>query len=618
MIADVVGYTQLMERDDHGTFARLRTIRDEVVDRAIVAQGGRIVRTTGDGLLAEFTNVLAALRASVEIQREMARRNGSIATDARIDYRIGVALGDIMSDANDIEGDGVNVASRLQTLADPGGICVSSAAREQVHGQLDVAFVDIGQQRVKNLARPIEVYRVALGGEAAAVPRAGRGRWLRLKRGAGWRWLAAGALALGVALVVLWAAPLFWNGAAAPSAPAASVAVLPLTAPPGDAAAAQYAQALTRDLLTGLPRRRPRGLVHVVAGGSPAADANDLRHVGRSLNVRYLLEGDVQRGADGNTVNLRLIDAQTGAQVWSERDTLQEADIAAESSPKLRDLIGRLLRIGLFGAEIHRVSGKPESSLSASELVLRAWAASKEDQSLRGTREAIRLSDAALRLEPNLVPALLLRAALANDEADVDPAVDRDRVGREQEQWTARAVDLDPTDPLAWDERAEALANLGRWDAALEAIAMATKLDPHEPDYYLQKAWVMSMTGRPAQALAFVDQALGLDPPSIAWPMRIACEAHLLSGEAELAVATCEKAAGLGNYWMNNLFLAAAYANQGDLSKAAVARAQVLRTVPDYTLAQLRAKRYSDNPEYLKLAEKYLYAGLRKAGIPEN
>lgn len=191
VIADVVGYTRLMERDDTGTFARLRTIRDEVVDPAIVSHGGRIVKTAGDGLLAEFPSALSALRASVQIQREMARRNAGVAADDRIDYRIGVNLGDVMAEAGDIAGDGVNVASRLEALAEPGGICVSGAVRDQVHGQLDAEFADIGEQQVKNIARPIRVYRVVLGGStvpppgtrAYAGPAASTRRWLGIATG---------------------------------------------------------------------------------------------------------------------------------------------------------------------------------------------------------------------------------------------------------------------------------------------------------------------------------------------------------------------------------------------------------------------------------------------------
>jgi adenylate cyclase len=169
LIADVVGYTRLMERDDTGTFSRLRTIRDEVADPAIVSHGGRIVKTAGDGLLAEFPSALSALRTAVQVQREMAARNADVPAGSRIEYRIGINLGDVMVDGSDIAGDGINVASRLEALCEPGGICVSGSVREQVHGTVDVGFEDIGEQQVKNITRPIRAFAVRFGGADGAT-----------------------------------------------------------------------------------------------------------------------------------------------------------------------------------------------------------------------------------------------------------------------------------------------------------------------------------------------------------------------------------------------------------------------------------------------------------------
>jgi adenylate cyclase len=616
--ADVVGYSLLMGRDDSATLAGLKAHRRELIDPKIAEYGGRIVKTTGDGLLLEFPSVVDAVRCAVDVQRGMAERNAGVPPEQRIDLRIGINVGDIIIDGDDIFGDGVNVAARLQTLADPGGICVSRVVRDQVLDKLSFAFEDLGSQQVKNIARPVDAYRVDLGSGPLQTPSRARRRWQRLMRTRGW--LSAGILALGVAGIAVWALPQFWKTAPLPAPPALSVAIVPLAAQHGDADASRFAESLTRNLMTGLPRKRHRGRVLVVSSPSGVAGANatiDVRDLGRSLNVRYVLEGDVLRGGDGNTVNLRLVNAATGEQVWSERDTLQDSDVSAESSARLRGLIGRL-RTGLFGAETQRVMAQPQSSLSASELVSRAWAVWDKDQSLAGTIEARKLVDEALRLDPNLVPALTSRAMLINFEGDVDPNQDRDRIGREQDELTARAVNLDPTDPSAWRWRSVALEYLGRWDAALEASAKQINLDPYDGSAYLDRAWVMSMMGRPAEALALTDRGLAMDPTSVGSVMRIACEAHLLAGQAEEAIATCEKAVSLANYWLNDLFLAAAYANHGDKAKAAAAKANALRIVPGYTIAQLRAKRYSEHPEYLKLAEKYWYEGLRKAGFPEQ
>jgi tetratricopeptide (TPR) repeat protein len=258
----------------------------------------------------------------------------------------------------------------------------------------------------------------------------------------------------------------------------------------------------------------------------------------------------------------------------------------------------------------------------APELVLRAYAVWTKDRSIVGATEALKLADEALRLEPNLVPALVARAMLMNFKDDVDPNSDHDRIAREQAELTTRATTLDPTNSAAWDWHAVALEYLGRMDAALEANDTSGKLDPDSPGFYSQRAWLMNMAGRPNEALPLAEQALALDPTAIGHVMRVTCEAHLLAGHAEQAIASCEKAASLGtiagNDPLNNLFLAAAYANHGDMAKAASAKADALRTMPGYTIARLRAKRYSEDPEYQRLAEKYWYEGLRKAGFPQK
>jgi len=612
--ADVAGYSRLMGRDESGTLDALKAHRRELIDAKIAEYGGRIVKTTGDGLLLEFPSVVEAVRCAVDVQRGMAERNASVAADHRIDFRIGINVGDIIIDGDDIYGDGVNVAARLQALAEAGEICVSKAVRDQVLDKLSFTFDDLGAQKVKNIARPVEAYRVDLRHEA--LPTQGsRKRWQRLTRSFWWRWATAGVVAIGFAAIAFWAFLAFWKPAPAPTAPAMSVAVLPLAAPHDDADASRFAEALTRNLVTRLGSFLGRyGRMRVVSAtpaGTPA------REVGRGLNVGYVLEGDVLRGGDGYTVNLRLIETATGGQVWSERDTLQGSEVITESSASLHNLSARV-RSGIVSSEGRRVLALPTPALSARDLVIRAIATLDKDPSLAGVKQARKLADEALRLEPGLVPALTARAEIAEFELDVDPKPDRDRIVREMDELTGRAITLDPSDPLAWDRRTEALVYLGRWDAALEANATRIKLDPHDPDGYVERAWVMNMTGRSDEALKLIDRALAMNPSNIGFALRIACEVHLLAGEAQQAIATCEKSSGTNIYWFTHLSLAAAYANNGNIDKAAAAKAEILRTVPGYTISQLRAKRYSDNPEYVKLAEKYWYEGLRKAGIPEQ
>lgn len=315
-------------------------------------------------------------------------------------------------------------------------------------------------------------------------------------------------------------------------------------------------------------------------------------------------------------MNLRLVDTATRAQVWAARRTLQDEDIASESSVALRGLTYNLLG-ALITAEEQRVKTRSLSALSAPELVLRAFALGGEDPSLAGLREAGKLVDAALRVEPDLVTALVLRAALLNNEYEVDPNADPGRIARDQDRYTARAVQLDSSYEAAWAWRANALGSLGRRDAALEASATAIRLDPYEVRWVMFRANYMIRLARLGEALKLVDRALVLEPGSVD-ATATECEIHVLAGETEQAIATCERASGSSDYWPIHLALAAAYANHGEIAKAAAAKAEVLRIIPGLTIAQLRAKRTSDSPEYVALAERYWYEGLRKAGLPEK
>lgn len=585
VVADVVGYTRLMERDEAGTHARVKALREQLIDPKIAEYGGRIVHTAGDGMLLEFTSASSALRYSIDVQREMDRRSRDCAPDARIDFRIGINLGDIIVDGDEIAGDGVNVAARLETLAEPGGICLSASVREQSHDDLGVRYVDIGEQHVKNLERPIRVFRIALESDRVAPrPR-----------------------------VAMPAGP-----------PALSVTVAPFIAPEGDFRASEFAQALTRALAARLGRGGSYaewGLrAHVVTRRRPDAargGAVALRDSGHRSNARYVLEGDVADSGYAYAVGLQLIEAGTDAQVWSERDMLQPSDLASESAARLRKL-SRRVRTALISAETLRVMAKPSPGASAMELLLRARGTFLDETSLEKTLEARMLVEQALGLEPNLPAALLARAMIAEEERDIDPNPDWARLAREMEQCTERAVKLDPTDPMQWAWRAIALNFLGRWVAALEANATASKLDPSDPRFHVDRAWFMIHLGRPAEALPLIEHVLGLDP-AFGWaPMSAACKAHLLLGDAEAAVAAGEKASGTLDSMHIRSLLAAAYANGGDQARAAAVGGEVLRSKPWYTIAQVRASEEPAHPEYLKLAQPFWYEGLRKAGIPER
>ena len=403
---------------------RGRAHRRELIDPKIAEHDGRIVKTTGDGLLLEFSSVVDAACCAVEVQRGMAERNAGIGPDKRLDVRIGINVGDIIIDGNDIFGDGVNVAARLEALAEPGGICVSRVVRDQVLDKLSFTFEDLGAQEVKNIARPVEVYRVDLGSAGTQTPTGLDLHWRHVTRALGRPWRAAGILMIALAGIAFWTLSPFSKTGAAPTPPPLSMAILPFATPAGGAAEKEFAETLRRDLITGLAAVR-RDL-KTVQSDALVNGAPNSRELGQRLNVRYVVEGDVRRGATSNTVNLRLISVESGAQLWGEQYDLADCAIDVASAVKCRKIVGQL-GSSVEEAETHRIIALPLDRLSAAELVLRGYAVLTESQTHASVKEARRLFDAALRLDPNLVSALVARSIILDAEKDVDPNAGRDR-----------------------------------------------------------------------------------------------------------------------------------------------------------------------------------------------
>jgi adenylate cyclase len=326
LVADVVGFSRLMERDDAGTFSRLRDIRDRVTDPCIAANGGRLVKTSGDGMLIEFASADAALRCAVDVQRAMRSVNQSKRADDRIEFRIGINLGDIIVDGSDIAGDGVNVAARLEALAEPGGICVSAAVREQVHGNLDVAFDDIGEQQVKNIMRPIRVFAVGLDSSTGSTPvqgaaraAAGRGSALTASPGVARRWWTSIALALAASAIVALASRWSPHTSIPPEPPPMSLGLLPLMNASDDAVALQRLDSITRDMSTQLTRADIAfRLVPAAPTDVRSVDLDHLAKLARTIQVRYLLEVQARQINEASEVRSVLIDAASGEQVWTD------------------------------------------------------------------------------------------------------------------------------------------------------------------------------------------------------------------------------------------------------------------------------------------------------------
>ena len=479
--ADVAGYSRLMRSDEEGTLAQLVTARQKM-DELVAAHRGRIVNSVGDSVLAEFASVMDAMQAAIEIQRELDADTATVAPDRRVLFRIGLQLGDVMVRSTDIYGDGVNVAARLQTLADPGGIVVSGTIYEQLRDRLSISFVSLGEQVVKNIDRPVPAFGVT----PAAIAASPRSHTVglpprRRPKAAVYTAVAIGVLAVSVAVWWTMRTPTTdeksrvahdraeqAKGALLPM----SLAIAPLNAPPSDNVAVRFADALRRDLTTGVSAVG-RDVTVLAFTADPASNpVNDTRSIARRVGARYVVEGDVRTSGIARVMNLRLVDSENGLQTWSGQYTFQEPEGSIEESIAQRKVV-RQLANSVWTAETKRVLSLPIDRLTPSELVVRGWGIYGQAETLANAVEARRLFDAALAADPNDVMALKARANVLNEFLNLDPNIGLDRIAREMEEFANRAMQLDPTSPEVWELRAVLLRYLRRWNAAIEALDQA-------------------------------------------------------------------------------------------------------------------------------------------------
>ena len=620
---DVVGYSRLMGRDESGTLAGLKAHRQALIDPKTAEYGGRIVKSTGDGLLLEFPSVVDAVRCAVDIQRGMADRNAGIQAEDRMEFRVGINIGDIIIDGDDIFGDGVNVAARLQTLAEPGGIYVSRMVRDQVVDKVTVRFEDLGPKTVKNIARPIDVFRVDLA-DAAPPKSPGQAHPPSSLRRAPW-WRAAAALvALGIVGVGLWAVMPQLLKAVRPAAPPAmSVAILPFTAPGGTAAEQKLADGISRDLTAALAKSGFATVAAFPTPSLPSSKAADLRGLGRDLNVRFLTEGAVHRDGDQIIVDTQLVDAANLNQIWSERLVFEPSRVANDHAQIVGQL-DRRLRDELVRAEKRRAGKATGDGASAVELTMRAanLENTASDQ-LAAAIEAGELYDRAIKLDPSYAIAMVARVDNLHNQllATRMDAAQRERILAQMDDLSRRAVAINDKYSAAWYARALALYRQGRMEAALEANAQFLRLDPTRVAPFAQRAWLMLFTGQAAEALGLVNQALALSLSNAfetSFALSTRCAIELRLGRYEDAIADCEKALANQDSWFEHSLLAAAYAQVGQLDRAAVEKNRLLALRPWFSIADAKANDVSDNPTYLQQTELHFYAGLRKAGVPEK
>ena len=578
LAADVAGYSRLMGADEEGTLARLKAHRRELIDPKIKEHRGRIVKTTGDGILVEFPSVVDAARCAIEMQEGMAERNADLPQDRRIDFRVGVNIGDIIVDGDDIHGDGVNIAARLEGLAQPGGICISQTVLNLASGKLPFEVDDAGELVLKNIERPVHVYRVVLGPAA--------------------RRTASQATAL----------PL-------PDKP--SIAVLPFQNLSGDAEQEYFADGIVEEIITALSRfpwlfviARNSSFVYK---GKPV----DVKQVGRELGVRYMLEGSVRKAVNRVRIAGQLIDGSTGAHLWADRFEGALEDVFDLQDRVTESVVGAIAP-RLEQAEIERAKRKPTESLDAYDYYLRGMASSYR-QTRDGISEALRMFYRAIELDPDFASAHGAAARCYGRLKRSSWMTDPVRESAETARLARRAVELGRDDAPALTHAGLALAYVvGDLDDGAAFVERALALNPNLAVawYYsgLTKLWF----GEPDSAIERIARAMHLSPldPLIGQMQSATAYGHFFAGRYDVASSWAETAL---RDWPNDLnalrIAAASNALAGRLGQARELVARLRPLAPALRVSNLRDTMGPHRrPEDVARYEE----GLRKAGLPEE
>ena len=620
--------------DDSGTLAALKAHRRELIDPKIAEHGGRIVKTTGDGLLLEFSSVVDAVRCAVDVQRGMAERNKGIAPDKRLDFRLGINVGDIIIDGDDIFGDGVNVAARLEMLAEPGGICVSRVVRDQVLNKLSFTFEDLGAQQVKNIARPVEVFRVDLGSVAPQMQGRNRRYWQRLARPTSRRWLGAVFVALLViGATIAWyiqsSRTTYREAASVPPATMLpdrpSLAVLPFESLGGSSENSYFADGMTDDIITDLSKLS--GILIIARNSSWTYKGKSVKvqQVAKDLGVRYVLEGSVRREGDTVRINAQLVDALAGQHLWAERYDGSIRDVFALQDKVIGQIVAALA-VKLTHNEQARVGLAETRSPQAYDAVLRGWAhyrQGSEDE----TNKAIALFEQAIALDPGYARAHAAVAAASwrivqsywesTTQGGYQRAFDR--------MQAALVKAMRQPNALAHAVSAEFLSKQGRYEEAFTEIGNAMALAPNDPGNYLSKARILNATGHAAQAEESVRWAMRLDPLYSPEYLRSLAMSLLNQQRYEEAVGTLERLLALKTDVPDDYStLIASFGHLGRKSgiPEAIKTFNELSVSAGYNTITVQMFGgwwwYGDIFNYDPAYRDRLMDGLRKAGVPEG
>ena len=579
LAADVAGYTRLMGEDEEGTLAVLTAHRTELIEPRIAEHRGRVVKTTGDGLLAEFASVVDAVRCAVAFQEGMAERNTDTAEDRRIEFRIGVNLGDVIIQDNDVYGDGVNVAARLEGLAEPGCVYVSGSVHDQVVNKIEVDFDDLGPQRIKNIGEPVRVFRIR------PDPTAGATR------------------------------PEQDETPALPSKP--SVAVLPFENMSADPEQEYFSDGITEDIITELSKISGLFVIARHSAFTYKGKSVTLKQVGRELGVRYVLEGSVRKVANRLRISAQLIDAVTDHHLWAERYDRDIGDIFAVQDEVAR-CVAEALAVTLKPAERENLAHAPTDNLEAYDLYLRArtipWPPARSN--ILSARNAYaRVID----IDPTFAGGYAGNSITYSLAVLFGTSDQRENDGRLALDAAERAVALDPEFARSHSALGQAYSALGQHDKAVAATARAVELQPGDADSHAFHARALMFAGEGEKAREAIQTALRLDPQYVEGPyLNLLGRASFVAGRYEDAIEAYERNVARGGpssgVGLSSIIWAAAYGLVGRPDDGRrMLEHEVLREHPGLSLAQVA--QMGTTIKFFELDR--LTEGLRKAGLPE-
>jgi TolB-like protein len=573
LAADVAGYSRLMGVDEEGTLARLKAVRKALVDPAIASHRGRIVKTTGDGMLVEFASAVDAARCAAEIQSGMTGQNADVSQDVKIQFRIGIHVGDIIIDDNDIFGDGVNIAARLEGLAEPGGICISDDAQRQIRGKVDFAFHDMGPQTLKNIAEPMRAWRM----QASKQSVAGSSQPLAL-----------------------------------PDKP--SIAILPFTNMSGDPEQDYFADGMVEDITTALSRSKSLFVIARNSSFTYKGKAVDIKQVGRELGVRYVLEGSVRKSGNRVRITGQLIDAATGNHLWADRFDSQLEEIFDLQDWVTASVVGAISP-KLEQAEIERSRRKPTESLQAYDYYFRALACNYQ-YTRESNIEALKFTQIANEFDPEFAASYALGAGSLMARKAFGWSVDAAQETREAQRLAGRALELAKDDPWVIAVAGQTLSYfVGQFEEGAALLSRAISLDPNLAIARTWNGWTHVYLGDVEAAIEQFQVALRLSPvdPRIFMSQTGMAYAHFLAGRYEdgsswATIAIRQQP----NYFRARLIMMACHAMAGRGKEAQQECELAMRIDPTMRISKIKDGTALRPEDIDKLA-----AAFRIAGMPE-